>query len=459
MKKVLIMAIVISTTALNAQKETFDIATFIRPTGWQRIDTNGVLAFIDSRTSNGLTSFCQIYLFPSYQSNNTPEKNFETEWSNKVVRTTNNNVTPVKDPAVSDSGWTVVTGHANITQQGLTYTCMLVNASGFGKTMSILINLAGQDYVSSVESFLNNFELDKNSTAMNNSNNMKNGGGTLNDYSYQPPEGWQTYKTNNVVVLSQYQTLEYGCLVTIYPPQPFSGDLETVTKNIFSQRYPGWEYRSMGENHDHLSKGYTLQGLEYCMMEADMKKVRPDGYYYDYEDAAVWVIKFGNQVAVVTGQHNRNMACFCQQRYDFWRRFFNSFTVNNAQPSKNSEPEVSKRIIGDWMSTGSSALNEYIFAANGNYQYIGAYATTTKTTDAYYEYTHINTSSFKGDGSYSIKGNQLSFKKYGEKEDAVQFRFEKVNHGGTGWKDRLYMLKTDPTLGTPYEVCYEKKSN
>jgi len=331
---------------------------------------------------------------------------------------------------------------------------MLVNASGFGKTMSIMINLAGQDYVTSVESFLNNFELNKNSTAMNNSN-TKNESGNLNDYSYQPPEGWQVYKTPNAIVLSQYQTMEYGCLVTIYPPQSFSGDLETVTKNIFSQRYPGWEYRSTGENHDHLSKGYTPQGLEYYMMEADMKKVRPDGYYYDYEDGAVWVIKFGNQVAVVTGQHNRNMACFCQQRYDFWRRFFNSFTINHVQAPKNSEPEVSKRILGDWRSM-SSVWNEYIFAANGNYQYIGAYATTTKTTDAYYEYTHINTSSFKGDGSYSIKGNQLSFKKYGEKEDRVQFRFEKVNHGGTGWKERLYMLKTDPTLGSPYEVCYEK---
>jgi len=456
MKKILTMVVTISTLSLQAQTENFDIASFVAPKGWQRIDTNRVLAFVNSKTSNGLTSFCQIYLFPSYQSSNTPEKNFETEWNNKVVKTTNNNAKPVKEPTVSDSGWTVVSGHANITQQGLTYTCMLVNASGFGKTMSIMINLAGQDYVASVESFLNNFELTKNSTAMNKSTNKENG--ALSDYSYLTPEGWQTYKTNKGIVLSQYQTLEYGCLVTIYPPQAFSGDLATGTKNIFSQMYPGWEYRSTGENHDHLSKGYTSQGLEYCMMEADMKKVRPDGYYYDYEDGAVWVIKYGNQIAVITGQHNRNMACFCQQKYEYWRRFFNSFTIKNFEAPKNSEPEISKRIIGDWMSIGSSALNEYLFAANGNYQYIGAYATTTKTTDAYYEYTHINTSSFKGDGSYLIKGDQLIFTKHGQRDgEQYLFRFEKVNHGGTGWKDRLYMLHTDATLGT-YEVCYEKKS-
>ena len=455
MKKILMMAMVISTLSLRAQTETFDIASFVAPKGWQRIDTNGVLAFIDSKTSNGLTSFCQIYLFPSYQSSSTPEKNFETEWSNKVVKTAGSRTKPKMQPTVSDSGWTVVTGHANITQQGLTYTCMLVNASGFGKTMSIMINLAGQDYVASIENFLTNFELNKNSTAMNKSNNMESG--ALSDYSYLTPEGWHTYKTNNGLVLSQYQTLEYGCLVTIYPPQSFSGDLETGTKNIFSQMYPGWEYRSTGENHDHLSKGYTPQGLEYCMMEADMKKVRPDGYYYDYEDGAVWVIKYGNQIAVITGQHNRNMACFCKQKYEYWNRFFNSFTIKTSETPKHSGSEVSKRIVGDWISIGGSALNEYLFAANGNYQYIGAYATTTKTTDAYYEYTHINTSSFKGDGGYSIKRDQLIFTKHGEKDgEQYQFRFEKVNHGGTGWKDRLYMLKTD-NMGT-YEVCYEKKN-
>ncbi len=36
-----------------------------------------------------------------------------------------------------------------------------------------------------------------------------------------------------------------------------------------------------------------------------------------------------------------------------------------------------------------------------------------------------------------------------------QFRFEKVNHGGTGWKDRIWMLKKDET--GERELCYEKR--
>ena len=109
------------------------------------------------------------------------------------------------------------------------------------------------------------------------------------------------------------------------------------------------------------------------------------------------------------------------------------------------------------MAMGGSALTNYIFAANGNYQFIGAYGTTTKTTDYSYEYIHTMTSAFKGDGSYSFKKNQLTFKGRGDNTpETVQFRFEKVNHGSTGWKERLYMLKNDK-FGE-YEVCYEKEN-
>src|SRR6185436_15475413 len=114
MKKILLMAMIMSTLSLQAQTESFDIASFVAPKGWQRIDTAGVLAFVDTKTTNGLTSFCQIFLFPSYQSNDAPAKNFETEWNNKVIKGTGSTAKPSMEPPATDSGWTVVTGHANI---------------------------------------------------------------------------------------------------------------------------------------------------------------------------------------------------------------------------------------------------------------------------------------------------------------------------------------------------------
>lgn len=275
-------------------------------------------------------------------------------------------------------------------------------------------------------------------------------------YQFTAPDKWYKQQTKDAIYLSQTQNIQEGCTITILPPQPSSGNLETDAKNIFNLMYPGWQYRQTGEKQYDLSKGFTSQGLEYCMLEAPMHKMRPDGYYYDYEDGSAWVIGAGNQVVIIAGRHNRLVACNCYHYYDNWRRFFNSFTIK-GQPVVRRQEDVAKRIVGDWMQMGSGALTEYIFAANGNYQFIGAFGSSSVVTRGNNDYIQIKSSAWKGDGNYTIKGNQLSFKKYGQPQEQVVFRFEKINHGGTGWKDRLYMLKTDLTTGKPYEVCYEKQ--
>ena len=451
MKKnfVLMTFAVLSGLNLQAQSEKFDIASFNPPKGWQRIDSNGMILFHNYVTNNGLTSFCQIFLYPSRAGSNDASKEFNDEWNSKIALPTGIKTMPQTETEKTPEGWTIVRGTTTITQQGLTYTCMLVAISGYERVMSIRINLAGQDFLGDLDNFFKSFELDTN--AKPKSDNSF----SWDNYSFIPPARWYSQKTKDYILLSQTQSLQDGCLITIFPPTASSGNLETDAKNVFSQMYPGWQYRYTGEQHDVLSRGYTQQGLEYFMMEAPMHKMRPDGYYYDFEDGSVWVIGLGKQIVVVTGRHNRQITCFCNYQYEYWKRFFNSFTIKNATiPTDNGE-SVSERIIGDWKMMGSGASGEYIFAANGNYQFIGALATTTTTTSGGYEYLHIRTSGFKGDGAYHIKGNQLIFEKNGKLDDQVQFRFEKVNHSSMGWKDRLFMYKKDNN--GEYEVCYEKE--
>lgn len=276
------------------------------------------------------------------------------------------------------------------------------------------------------------------------------------NYSFLAPPRWQTLQKGQYVMLSQTPNVREGCVITILPPIQSTGDLETDARAIFNQMYPGWGYRFTGEKREDVSKGFTAQGLEYYMIEAPMHKMRPDGFYYDYEDGAAWVIGLGNQIVVVTGRHNRLVACYCHHDYENWRRFFNSFTVKGQQPSPKANEDVSKKILGDWMALGSTALTEYIFAANGNYQFIGVGGSTTTRSDAYHDYIYIKTSSFTGDGSYAIKNNQIILKGRGKAPEQLPFRFDKVNHGGTGWKDRLYMRKISAGDGKEYEVRYEK---
>ena len=99
---------------------------------------------------------------------------------------------------------------------------------------------------------------------------------------------------------------------------------------------------------------------------------------------------------------------------------------------------------------------DYVFAANGNYQHAGGLGSSTTTSDMYYTYIYNRSYPFEGDGSYTISGNRLTLKKRsGNNPEQVRFRFEKVNHGGTGWKDRIYLLKRD-AYGEN-ESLYEKK--
>lgn len=278
-----------------------------------------------------------------------------------------------------------------------------------------------------------------------------------NNYSFIVPDKWFVTTAKDHVKLSQSQT-EQGCVITILEPQPSSGNLEKDVVSVFGMMYPGWSFRNTGAKQYDLSKGYTPQGLEYCMIEGNVSKARPDGYYYDYEDGTAMVVSFGNQVAIISGRHNRLIACNCYNQYEGWRRFFNSFTVKNQPASKNADSATAKRIIGSWMTMGSGAATEYILAANGNYQFIGGFGSSSTQTRGNDDYLVLKGSAWQGDGKYVIRGDQITFTRRGDaKPEQARFRLEKVNHGGTGWNDRLYMRKTDATNGKEYEVCYERR--
>jgi hypothetical protein len=279
------------------------------------------------------------------------------------------------------------------------------------------------------------------------------------NYSFIVPAKWFVTTAKDHVKLSQSQE-ETGCIITILEPQPSSGNLEKDVVSVFGMMYPGWSFRNTGAKQYDLSKGYTPQGLEYYLMEGNVSKARPDGYYYDYEDGAAMVVGFGAQVAIISARHNRLIACNCFNQYDGWRRFFNSFTVKNQTAAKNADSGTSQRIIGSWMTMGSGAATEYVLAANGNYQFIGAYGSSSTQTRGNEDYMILKGSAWQGDGKYTVSGDQITFLRRGDaKPERVRFRLEKVNHGGTGWNDRLYMRKIDATLGKEYEVCYERRQH
>jgi len=446
-KVIFVFIFSISLQSVIAQTEQFDIAIFTSPTGWNRLDSNGVLAFYDSKLQGNVTTFCQIILYPSRKSSNDAMNDFKSGWSDLVVASTKTTNVPITKSEKTNDGWNLVTGYASVPITGGSYTTMLITASGYGRAFYIMINVAGENYSAAITEFLSHLNLDAKSNTIGAA--IKN-----NEYQFIPPDNWARGNQNGTQQFTRRYTPELACVLTIYPLRTINSDLETEVKKIFGQQYSGWRFYYADQRKDEIRKGYTKQGLEYCLMEAAMVRDRP-GNGWDYETGAVLLVKSGKQYAVVTIRHeSTGIHCVCNEQYTCWGRFFDSFTVENIPVSPVSE-DKSKIILGSWMTSGNRAIGEYIFAANGRYQYIGGYGSMTEIDSRTIE---LKSSAFQGDGKYIINGDRLLLKRDGEKNETVYgFRIERFNKGSTGWKERIVLLNLRPASGSdPYEVSYER---
>jgi hypothetical protein len=274
---------------------------------------------------------------------------------------------------------------------------------------------------------------------------------TFKGCTFVAPAGWAIHERNDHVLI---QNPDSGCLVLIFEPQRSSGDLEHDARAVFAQMYQGWDYRT-GEQRETLSRGYTRQGLEYCRMEATMSTTTSDGRYH-LEDGVAMVVQAGGPMVIVAARHNTSM--FGHDRcvkYDGWQRFFETLTVTGATLPAGTGDDTSQRIVGRWAMSEGRASGEYIFAANGRYQFAGAIGTSYTTSEYDYDVIHTTASAFQGSGSYSISGDRLTMRRDGGDPEHAIVRFEKVNRGNAEWNDRLYLLKHDP--GGDYEVAYERQ--
>ena len=131
--------------AAFAQTATFDIATFVPPRGWSRVESNGILILQDRKTFLGRTTFCQIYLFPSRPANATALQNFQMEWESHVLTALGVAARPVPQTEQAPDGWTAITGFADFVRQGVPMRGILSVVTGFGKTASVLVTVSPGD--------------------------------------------------------------------------------------------------------------------------------------------------------------------------------------------------------------------------------------------------------------------------------------------------------------------------
>lgn len=446
----------ISSFAAFAQAERFDKATFVAPTGWKRVEAGGGLSFTTVSKQGGASS-CQIAIYPSGPSKGDAKKDFEAAWANIVTAGLRSSAQAIVSRTKRPDGWESVSGAANIAQAGSKYATAVTTVTDLRRSISFQVTVfgTGTDCAPAISAFFNSLKFEPVVRQGNTTSAVSQSALSGETYDFTPPAGW------NVRKMEGHMRLESpggSCIILIFTPQASLGSLDRDAAAIFDNMYKGWQPQKSGEQRFTLSKGVLPSGQEFFVTEAGMKKLSADGTRYDgFEDGLAMAVRDGSNIAVVAARHNTSLLGHsdCYGKYAGWRRFFNSFSIRNAAASSILQKPLAKRIIGRWSMSESGASGEYVFAANGNYALIGALGTTRTSSDINYDYLHITTYAFPGDGSYAILGNELTLRRRGGGAEKVRFRFDEVNHGGGGWTDRIHMLKRD--VHGESEVSYERR--
>jgi hypothetical protein len=450
------ISLLISLT-LFGQTERFDIANFVAPKDWQRLDSNGIIGFFDSKTTNSGTRFCQILLYPSHAGTGNAARDFNSEWNNRVVKKTGTKKKPNVQTEKTSDGWTAVRGYANITQKNVTYTTMLVSLSGFGKQMSVLVNLAGENYQPYVTEFFKHLDLNANSMAGQNSNSSQpdlTGRSSFANYIYSVPPGWTaTQYPDGLVLTAPPSNTGERCNITLWPMRRASNNLQQDAAALFNEVFKDFEPKN-GSTPASMIKGTSAEGWEYFITK---QPIGLRGGDYQTMFGFVFVAKLGSELAAISGISKDPLvsSCFGLQMKDVWPEFFYSLQFKNWNQQLASP--VEKKLPGVWTAATATASDRFAFASNGRFAGAAAaqrYAQISSTemlriTDAYF-----------GDGTYTINGNSIVLTYDSEKNNPEKgmLRIEQESRdGGRSWTNKLFLTRKSIVDGALYEVNYDKQ--
>ena len=156
----LLIALLISSASAFAQgPETFDIATFQPPKGWQKQAGADAVQFSIEDKAAG--TFCLISLFKSVPALSSPKENFDAAWTTIVKEAVAVSAAPQMIPADNKGEWLLAGGFAPFEKDGVKGVAVLYTATGYGRMVNALILTNTQAYEGSATAFLESITFKK----------------------------------------------------------------------------------------------------------------------------------------------------------------------------------------------------------------------------------------------------------------------------------------------------------
>jgi hypothetical protein len=271
------------------------------------------------------------------------------------------------------------------------------------------------------------------------------GGSAFGDYLYTAPEGWTlTPSGNGLWIASPPSDAGERCTIGLWPMAPASNDLFADAQQAWDRVFQGFAIRPEDPlNRTVLVRGVAPQGWEYAVLRRGILwPANPDAQL----GGSIMVAKLGDRVAVVSflSKDPRLSGCY-MYGYAFhpevWPRFFANLHFRNwTSPSASG---IAQRIQGSWesfgTSTGGGASLQYAFTPAGRYAFFGVgqrYMALSRFEAV------VWTSTTFGDGSYSVRGNELTLRPDRGDPDVYFIRLEQVSEdGGRTWTEKLFMMQ------------------
>lgn len=145
------------TTVIQAQKQTFDIASYSLPKGWEKETTASSLLVSKEEPEKDI--FCFMQLYKAIPGTADSKANFDNAWESIVKKAVTIASPPEMQPVTTDNGWEIQSGYALFEGDDTKGVAMLITSSSNGKMVNLVILTNTNSYEKDITTFLESITL------------------------------------------------------------------------------------------------------------------------------------------------------------------------------------------------------------------------------------------------------------------------------------------------------------
>jgi len=163
MKKICLLVLWLFTCLPGlAQRETFDILSFVPPAGWERSQNRDAISFL--KYNSDRSGYCLIAVYDHREATNDVSKEFETEWKS-LIEDSKHIPLPPKPTIEQGKDWSVITG-SNTSSTRPPYIANLISMVGQGKIVSVVVFISDENFMPVVQQFMSDLRLENQTPAV-----------------------------------------------------------------------------------------------------------------------------------------------------------------------------------------------------------------------------------------------------------------------------------------------------